>query len=62
MTIVFYSAPNSADKPVILPGRSLLFVRNVGHLMTINAVLDKDGCEVPEGILDGMITVACGDA
>ncbi|EHQ52105.1 malate synthase G [Ectothiorhodospira sp. PHS-1] len=39
-----------------LPGRSLMFVRNVGHLMTIDAVLDQDGNPVPEGILDGMIT------
>ncbi|WP_020682010.1 malate synthase G [Marinobacterium rhizophilum] len=39
-----------------LKGRSLMFVRNVGHLMTNNAILDKDGNEVPEGILDGMIT------
>jgi malate synthase len=39
-----------------LPGRSLLFVRNVGHLMTTNAILDAKGNEVPEGIMDGMIT------
>ncbi|RXT08017.1 malate synthase G [Ammoniphilus sp. CFH 90114] len=39
-----------------LPGRSLLFIRNVGHLMTIGAILDKEGQEVPEGILDTVIT------
>ncbi|CAM3529632.1 malate synthase G [Parendozoicomonas haliclonae] len=39
-----------------LPGRSLLFVRNVGHLMTNEAILDSEGREVPEGIMDGMIT------
>lgn len=39
-----------------LPGRSLLFIRNVGHLMTNPAILDKDGNEVPEGIMDGVIS------
>ena len=39
-----------------LHGRSLLFVRNVGHLMTNPAIIDKAGNEVPEGIMDGMIT------
>ncbi len=39
-----------------LPGRSLMFVRNVGHLMTNEAVLDQAGNETPEGILDGMVT------
>ena len=44
------------NKPLTLPGRSLLFIRNVGHLMTNDAILTKDGQEVPEGILDGIIT------
>ncbi|WP_432471717.1 malate synthase G [Amphritea sp. HPY] len=39
-----------------LKGRSLMFVRNVGHLMTNNAILDKEGNEIPEGILDGIVT------
>ena len=39
-----------------LKGRSMLFVRNVGHLMTNPAILDKDNNEIPEGIMDGMVT------
>ncbi len=39
-----------------LPGRSLMFVRNVGHLMTTPAILDAHGKEIPEGIMDGVIT------
>ncbi|GAA5442707.1 malate synthase G [Microbulbifer sp. NBRC 101763] len=49
-----YTTPNGNQ--LTLPGRSLMFVRNVGHLMTNDAVLFGDGQEIPEGILDGMIT------
>ncbi|MGB5489159.1 MAG: malate synthase G [Lysobacterales bacterium] len=49
-----YTTPDGGA--LILPGRSLLFVRNVGHLMTNPAILDKEGNEVPEGIMDAMMT------
>ena len=42
-----------------LPGRSLMFVRNVGHLMTNPAILDSEGHEIFEGIMDALFTTAC---
>ncbi len=49
-----YSAPDGSTQS--LKGRALLWVRNVGHLMTNPAVLDADGNEVFEGLLDGLVT------
>ncbi|MBM7634543.1 malate synthase G [Geomicrobium sediminis] len=49
-----YTSPNGAS--ISLHGRSLLFIRNVGHLMTTDAILDEHDNETPEGIMDGMIT------
>lgn len=49
-----YTTPDGGE--LSLNGRSLLFIRNVGHLMTINAILDENGEEIQEGILDGVVT------
>jgi malate synthase len=53
-----WTAPNGAK--LVRSGRSLLFVRNVGHLMTNPAMLLADGSEIPEGIMDAVITSAIG--
>ncbi|WP_284163384.1 malate synthase G [Frigidibacter sp. SD6-1] len=50
-----YTAPDGSD--LTIKGRALLWVRNVGHLMTNPAILLPDGSEVPEGLMDAMITV-----
>jgi len=49
-----FATPDGGE--LTLPGRSLLFVRNVGHLMTNDAITDADGNEVPEGIQDALFT------
>ncbi len=55
-----YRAPDG--KPFALKGRALMLVRNVGHLMTNPAVLDRDGQEAHEGLLDAMCTVLIATA
>jgi len=50
-----YTAPDGA--PLTLHGRSLILIRNVGHLMTNPAILDENGDEVFEGLMDAMMTV-----
>ncbi|OAN84112.1 malate synthase G [Sulfitobacter pontiacus] len=49
-----YTAPDGSA--LTIKGRSLMLVRNVGHLMTNPAILDRDGREIGEGLMDAMVT------
>ena len=63
MTRTLNEDRNYSDKngqKITLPGRSVLLVRNVGHLMTNPAILDEGNNEVPEGIMDAMFTICIG--
>ena len=54
---ITFTAPDGSE--ATLKGRALLWVRNVGHLMTNPAILDSEGQEIPEGLMDAMITTLC---
>ena len=49
-----FLAPDGS--PMMVKGRALMWIRNVGHLMTCPAILDENGDEVPEGLMDAMVT------
>jgi len=53
-----YTAPDGSD--LILKGRALMWVRNVGHLMSNPAILDEAGNEIPEGLMDAAISTLIG--
>lgn len=54
-----YTVVDPSGTPRQLKGRTLMLVRNVGHLMSNPAIQDRDGRDVPEGLMDAMITVLC---
>ncbi len=52
-----YIAPDGSE--LVLPGRSMMFVRHVGHSMFSDAIIDAEGNEVPEGVMDAVVTALC---